>query len=222
VYKRQLLCIALYRLSQLKLYVAYRSVKPLWLLIAMTICIHGIWGDSAPFFKIPLLNLNFSLGGLLQGLFYAIRIVILVLLASLLTLTTAPMSISDGLYKLMRPFEKLGMPAQDLAMMISIALRFIPILMEEAQRIHRAQLSRGVKYSGSVFKKLQSLLPILIPLFLSTFRRANELAVAMETRCYQSGHPRTSLYTLKLSREDYLTVLIVVPLGLSPLLLKVW
>lgn len=213
-----LLVTALFALSRLPLSWAWRSVRPLWVLIALTLFIHTLFDPRGPAWVLPGLAWRFSWPGLLTGLFFGLRIIVLVLLASLLTLTTAPMAIADGLYRFFRPLERLGLPAQDLAMMISIALRFIPILMEEAQRIYKAQLARGARFSGSLIQRARSVLPILIPLFLSTFRRANELAVAMEVRCYQSGHPRTSLYTLRMGRTDWLALASLVPL-LSPVAL---
>jgi len=192
-----------YRLAGFNLKVIQQTVRPLWVLIGFTFVIHVVLDQSAPRWVFPGTGMGLSLAGCSQGLLFSLRLLCLVLMAGLLTLTTAPMSIAEALYRLIRPAERLGLPAQDLAMMISIALRFIPILMEEAQRIYKAQLARGVTFQGNALRRARMILPILIPLFLSTFRRANELAVAMEARCYQSGQTRTSLYSLKFNKLDW-------------------
>ncbi|MCK5149183.1 energy-coupling factor transporter transmembrane protein EcfT [bacterium] len=206
----------IYRLAGLSLIFAWKSIRPLSILIIFTILIHSLGNSGSASQHIPYLNISFTRSGFFSGLFFGVRIINLIMWASLLTLTTAPMAIADGIYRLIRPLKKIGLPAQDLAMMISIALRFIPILFEEALRIHKAQRARGASFSGNIIQRARSILPLLIPLFIATFRRANELAIAMEARCYHSEHPRTSYYTLSFAKLDII-VFISMPAILAPI-----
>jgi len=134
-----------------------------------------------------------------------LRLIFLVLFASLLTLTTAPMSLTDGLEKLLTPFAKIGLPAHELAMMMSIALRFIPTLIDETDKIMKAQKARGADFeSGNVWQRAKSMIPLLVPLFVSAFRRADELAMAMEARCYRGSQGRTRMKQLQYRPTDVL------------------
>ena len=141
-------------------------------------------------------------------------------ISSILTFTTSPIVLTDGIEQLLRPFARFGVPAHELAMMMTIALRFIPTLLDETDRIMKAQTARGADFeSGNLLHKVKALLPLLIPLFISAFRRADELAVAMEARCYRGGEGRTRLHQLHYARRDTLTfvavmVLVAVLLGL--------
>jgi energy-coupling factor transport system permease protein len=142
-------------------------------------------------------------GGVSQGFLLAFRLVLLVLSTSILTLTTSPIALTDAIEIALRPLTRFGVPAHELAMMMTIALRFIPTLIEEAEKIMKAQLARGADFeSGGLFKRAKSLLPLLIPLFISAFRRADELAMAMEARCYRGGEGRTKYKVLIYSRLD--------------------
>ncbi|MCR5610710.1 MAG: energy-coupling factor transporter transmembrane protein EcfT [Clostridiales bacterium] len=154
-----------------------------------------------------------STGGIKQALFIVLRLVALVTGASLLTLTTTPVSLTEGLEKLLAPLKIIKFPAHELAMMMTIALRFIPTLLEEADKIMKAQLARGADLeSGNIFKKTKAMVPILIPLFVNSFRRAEELALAMESRCYHGGEGRTKLKVLKFHLRDLWAVLIMAAL----------
>ncbi len=134
-----------------------------------------------------------------------LRLIFLILGASLLTLTTSPIALTDGIEYLLKPFKKIHVPAHEIAMMMTIALRFIPTLLEETDKIMKAQTARGASIdSGNIFSRAKAMVPILIPLFISAFRRADELATAMECRCYHGGEGRTRLYELKLTRVDFL------------------
>lgn len=142
-----------------------------------------------------------------EGVFFAafmvLRLVFLIVGTSLLTLTTSPIALTDGIERLLSPFKKIGFPAHELAMMMTIALRFIPTLMEETDKIIKAQSARGADFeSGNLFRRAKAMIPILIPLFISAFRRADELATAMECRCYRGGRGRTRLHELKMHRVD--------------------
>lgn len=145
----------------------------------------------------------------LQSFFLSIRIILLVAGASMLTLTTSPIALTDGLEKLLSPLKIFHFPAHELAMMMTIALRFVPTLMDESEKIRNAQMSRGADFeSGNIFKRVKSMIPILIPLFVSSFRKADELATAMESRCYHGGDGRTRLHQLKFRKEDLFAILI--------------
>jgi len=146
--------------------------------------------------------------GLEEGLFVIIRLVTLVLFSLLLTLTTTPLSLTHGLGYFLKPLGRIGLPAEEVVMIMAIALRFIPTLIEESQRLMRAQVSRGADFeSGSVFRKAKNLAPLIVPLFVSAFRRADELALAMEARGYRLGAKRTRLYEDLIKMQDWFVLL---------------
>lgn len=148
--------------------------------------------------------------GLKNAGFMVIRLIYLILGSSVLTLTTTPNQLTDGLEKSLKPLNKIRVPVHEIAMMMSIALRFIPILIEETDKIMKAQLARGADFeSGNLLKKAKSMVPLLVPLFVSAFRRANDLAMAMEARCYHGGEGRTKMKPLKYRRRDGVTYIIV-------------
>ena len=141
--------------------------------------------------------------GIKVSVFMAIRLVFLIIGCSLMTLTTTPNNLTDGMEKLLKPLSKIKVPVHEVAMMMSIALRFIPILLEETDKIMKAQIARGADFeSGNLIKKVKSMVPILVPLFVSAFRRANDLAMAMEARCYQGGEGRTKMKPLVYTQND--------------------
>ena len=141
--------------------------------------------------------------GLRSAIFMVLRIVMLIMGTFLLTYTTSPISLTDGLESLLSPLKKLRLPVHELAMMMSIALRFIPTLIEETDKIMSAQKARGADFeSGNIFQRAKALVPILVPLFISAFRRADELATAMECRCYHGGQGRTALHVLRYRAAD--------------------
>ena len=158
----------------------------------------------------------------LQSCFLSLRIILLVAGASMLTLTTSPIALTDGLEKLLMPLRIFHFPAHELAMMMTIALRFVPTLMDESEKIRNAQMSRGADFeSGNVFKRVKSMIPILIPLFVSSFRKADELAIAMESRCYHGGDGRTRMHQLKFRKEDLAAILITLAFLASLILVMV-
>lgn len=149
-----------------------------------------------------------------QSFFISLRLVLLVAGTSLMTLTTSPISLTDGLERLLKPFAKLRFPAHELAMMMTIALRFIPTLMEEADKIKKAQLARGADFeSGNILNRAKSMIPILVPLFVSAFRRADDLAMAMESRCYHGGEGRTRMRVLRFTGADAAAAIVVCAMG---------
>ena len=148
--------------------------------------------------------------GFMTALRFSARLIFLVTGASLLTLTTSPVVLTDGLERLLSPLRRFGFPSHELAMMMSIALRFIPTLLEEADKIMKAQMARGADFeTGNLLEKARAMLPLLVPLFVSAFRRAGDLAVAMESRCYHGGEGRTRVRVLKTTRNDALAALAV-------------
>ena len=193
-------------LSKVEVKYLIRSVKPLLFIILFTFVIHLFMtrgGEVLWHWKF----LRIERKGLEMGSFMALRLIFLIMYTSLLTLTTSPLELTDGLENLLNPFKRLGVPAHELAMMMTIALRFIPTLLEEAKKIMKAQQARGADFeSGNLIKKAKSLIPLLVPLFVNAFRRADDLAVAMEARCYQGGENRTRMNELKFARRDYITL----------------
>lgn len=149
--------------------------------------------------------------GLVSAVKMAVRLIYLILGTSVVTLTTTPNSLTDGLEKALGPLNKVKIPVHEIAMMMSIALRFIPILVEETDKIMKAQIARGADFeSGNLIKKAKSMVPLLVPLFISAFRRANDLAMAMEARCYHGGRGRTKMKPLKYKKRDRIVYLVVV------------
>jgi energy-coupling factor transport system permease protein len=148
--------------------------------------------------------------GIKQAVFLALRLVFLILATSLLTLTTSPIEFTDGLESLMKPLKVIHFPVHELAMMMTIAIRFIPTLLEETDKIMNAQTARGAEFdSGNVFKRAYNMVPLLVPLFVSAFRRADELALAMESRCYMGGNKRTRMKVLSMHLRDLAASVVV-------------
>lgn len=142
--------------------------------------------------------------GLRVSVFMAIRLIYLIVGSSLMTLTTTPNSLTDGIESVLKPLNKINVPVHEIAMMMSIALRFIPILLEETDKIMKAQMARGADFeSGNLVQKAKAMIPLLVPLFISAFRRATDLAMAMEARCYRGGEGRTKMKPLQYSQRDH-------------------
>jgi energy-coupling factor transport system permease protein len=207
-----LLLILLYimvRVSKISFSTIIKGLKPLWFLIGFTLIIHTFFTKGPE--NDTLLQLGrFSIDkyGIRQGVFMASRLALLVMNTSLLTLTTSPIALTDAIEGLLSPFKKVGVPAHELAMMMTIALRFIPTLLEETDKIMKAQMARGADFeSGNILQRAKALVPLLVPLFVSAFRRADELAMAMESRCYRGGTGRTRMKVLKTTIKDYLAFL---------------
>ena len=150
--------------------------------------------------------------GMFQGAVFSLRLVVIMLIAALLMLTTAPLDVSDGIERLLKPLERFGLPAHELAMMMVIALRFIPTLVEEADRLQKAQAARGADFTGNPIRRVRKMTALLVPLMLSAFRRAEELAVAMESRCYRGGTGRTQFRVMVLTRSDFVAIAAVATL----------
>ena len=187
----------------------FKALKPLkWLLPFMFLLHLFLVKTGAVLWQWKFLSI--TTGGIRQAIFIVMRLFALVSGSSLLTLTTTPVSLTEGLEKLLSPLKIIKFPAHELAMMMTIALRFIPTLLEESDKIMKAQLSRGADLeSGNIFKRAKAMLPIIIPLFINSFRRAEELALAMESRCYHGGKGRTRLRVLKFGMRDLWAFLIM-------------
>lgn len=182
-----------------------RSLRPLLIVIILTFALNALFTPGEAVIKVGFITATRE--GVERGTFMTIRLALLITASSLLTLTTSPMALTDGIERVLNPFRRIGVPAHEFAMMMTIALRFIPTLMEEADRTMKAQMARGADFeSGSLVRRARSFIPLLVPLFVSAFRRADELATAMEARCYRGGEGRTRLKVLRIKALDYLTV----------------
>ncbi|MGH4120637.1 energy-coupling factor transporter transmembrane component T family protein [Clostridium sp.] len=182
----------------------YKGLKPIFILLLITAVLNiFMTSGNEVLFKWKFITIYKE--GLIIAAFMIIRLVFLIIGTSILTLTTSPIELTDGIERLLNPFKRIGVPAHELAMMMTIALRFIPTLMDETDKIMKAQMARGADFeSGNLISRAKSLIPILVPLFISSFRRADELAMAMESRCYKGGEGRTRMKELKITRKDYI------------------
>ncbi|SHH56190.1 energy-coupling factor transport system permease protein [Caloranaerobacter azorensis DSM 13643] len=208
-------------ISMSKIPVKYilKGLKPLLPIIIITFLLNLFMTRGQVVFEIGPLDVTIE--GLNKASFMAFRLIFLIVGTSLLTLTTSPISLTDGIEKLLNPFKKIGVPAHELAMMMTIALRFIPTLLEEAEKIMKAQMARGADFeSGNVLNRAKSLVPLLVPLFISAFRRADELAMAMEARCYRGGENRTRMKQLILNTRDFIAMSIMLILFVIILLYR--
>jgi energy-coupling factor transport system permease protein len=196
--------MVLVALSHIRVRIVLRSVRPIIFLIIFAMVIHFFTVRGTPLFRVG--SIVISLEGLTSGLLTALRISLMVIQTSLLlTLTTTPIAIADAMERLLLPLKHLHFPVQEFSMMMSIAMRFVPTLLDEAMRLMKAQSSRGADFdTGGLMRRARGLVSILVPLFVSSFRRADDLAVAMEARCYGGTSSRTTLYAMKLQRRDYL------------------
>ncbi len=206
--------LALLLFSRVPPSVFFRSLRLLFLLIAFAALFHifftpgetvGAWGP-----------IKISREGLWQAGFMAARLLLLVGAASLLTFTTTPVALTDGIERMLRPLQALGFPGHELAMMMSIALRFIPTIMEEAEKVRKAQMARGIVLGiGSLKETAKAALPFMVPLFAAAFRRADELAYAMEARAYRGGVGRTTMKALRLAAPDVAAMALMALLALA-------
>lgn len=178
-----------------------RGLRPIIFLLSLTFVLQLFLTPGTPILALgPLVG---TLEGLRTGFFMVLRLLLLLVMASLLTLTTSPVALTDGLESVLAPLGWVGLPTRELAMMMTIALRFIPTLMEEADKVMKAQMARGADFeSGNALRRVRSLVPLLVPLFVSAFRRADELATAMEARGYDGGAERTRMNRLHATRLD--------------------
>ena len=201
------LCLAVcVRISRVGVKQLVRGLKPVLVIIIFTGILNLFFTPGDRYiFEWGFLHVSDT--GLRSAVFMVLRIMLLVMGTFLMTYTTSPIRLTDGLESLLNPLKKIHEPVHELAMMMAIALRFIPTLIEETDKIMSAQKARGADFdSGNIFQKAKALVPILVPLFISAFRRADELATAMECRCYHGGEGRTKLHVLKYQRRDYVAL----------------
>ncbi|HPZ90915.1 MAG: energy-coupling factor transporter transmembrane protein EcfT [Firmicutes bacterium] len=183
-----------------------RGLRPLYFIIAFTLLLH-IFFTKGGRVLVQWGPVSLETQGLYTGLLMAWRLVLLVTTSSLLTLTTSPIALTDAIESILSPLRPLGFPAHELAMMMTIALRFIPTLLEEAEKIMKAQMARGADFeSGNLIQRARAMVPLLVPLFVSSFRRADDLALAMEARCYRGGKGRTRMKVARITGADWLTL----------------
>lgn len=192
------------KLSNIPVSYVIKGVKPLRWIILFTFVINIFFVSGGKiFFEFGFLKITEI--GVRTAIFMAIRLIMLVVGTSLLTLTTSPIELTDGIENACSPLKKIGFPAHELAMMMTIALRFIPTLLDETDKIMKAQMSRGADFeSNNIINRAKNMVPLLIPLFVSAFRRADELAMAMEARCYRGGENRTKMKESTLGKNDYI------------------
>jgi len=203
-------------ISKLKFEYIYKGLKPIFILLMITgvLNIFMIQGKTL-WFTFGFINIYKE--GVYTATFMMLRLVFLIVGTSILTLTTSPIELTDGIEKLLNPFKKIGIPAHELAMMMTIALRFIPTLIDETDKIMKAQMARGADFeTGNILTRAKNLIPLLVPLFISSFRRADELAMAMEARCYRGGDGRTRMKQLRMTYRDLVaTFTFIMFLGLT-------
>lgn len=194
--------VALIALSRLPVGMVLKSIKPLWWIILFSFAMHLFSTPGESLVQVWLFNITEE--GILKGFIISLRLVLLIAVSSLLMFTTSPLKLTDALESLMSPLKRLGFPAHELAMMMTIAMRFIPTLLEETDKIIKAQQSRGSSIGdGNFLQRTKGMLPVLVPLFISAFRRADELSIAMEARCYRGGEDRTRMKQQRVHRIDY-------------------
>lgn len=209
-------------ISQIKVRLVLSGLRPLLYLLIFTAVLNiFLSGGETILFQFWIIRATKE--GLYTAGVMALRLIFLVLGSSMLTFTTSPIVLTDGIEHLLRPFKKLGLPAHEIAMMMTIAIRFIPTILEETDKIMKAQTARGADFeTGSILRRAKAMIPLLIPLFVSAFRRADELAVAMECRCYHGGDGRSRLHTLQVSAADYQTLPVAVLLCAGVVLTRMY
>lgn len=198
------------KISKVPLKFIVKGLKAILFLLLFTVAMNLFLTDGGKIL-VNIGFLNITERGLRVSVFMALRLLYLVIGSSLMTFTTTPNALTDGIESLLRPLNKIGVPVHEVAMMMSIALRFIPILLEETDKIMKAQIARGADLeSGNLIQKAKAMIPILVPLFVSSFRRANDLAMAMEARCYHGGEGRTKMKPLIYKKRDWAAYGIVI------------
>lgn len=199
---------AVIRLSKVPFGFITRGMRAIGFLLIITVVFNMFLTPGKPIFSVWIFTLTWE--GLRTAVFMGWRLCLLIIGSSLMTLTTTPNHLTDGMEKALRPLSKIGVPVHEIAMMMSISLRFIPILLEETDKIMKAQIARGADFeSGNLIQKAKAMVPLLVPLFISAFRRANDLAMAMESRCYRGGEGRTKMKPLiykKVDKVGYLCI----------------
>ena len=200
---------AVIAVSRVPLKFIFRGLTAVFLIIAFTFILNLFMVDGRVLWQWKFLTITYE--GVSRAFFMAVRLILLIIGSTIMTLTTKPVELTDGLEKLLKPFSKIGLPSHEIALMMTIALRFIPTLMEETDKIIKAQQARGADFeSGNLLQRAKSLIPILVPLFVSSFRIAQDLALAMEARCYRGGGGRTRMNEIRFRRGDAFAAVLMV------------
>ncbi|MDD4772034.1 MAG: energy-coupling factor transporter transmembrane component T [Eubacteriales bacterium] len=209
-------------ISRIPIKIIVKGLRPLIVIIAFTAIINILW-TKGEVLMVDFYFINIYLEGIMYALLMIIRITSLLAGTSvILTYTTSPIALTDGLERLLAPLKSIHLPVHEFAMMMTIALRFIPTLIEETDKIMNAQKARGADFStGSLTKRAKALIPILIPLFISAFRRADELSTAMECRCYRGGDNRTRMTVLRMRPADFITIALLAMSCIITILLNI-
>lgn len=223
-----LFLFAVIRMSKVPFKHIVRGLKPIVMLLMITVIFNlFLTRNGDVLFHAGILTV--TEGGLVTAVYMAVRLVYLIIGSSLMTFTTTPNELTDGIEALLHPLNKVHVPVHEVAMMMSIALRFIPILLEETDKIMKAQQARGADFeSGNIIQRAKAMIPILVPLFVSAFRRANDLAMAMEARCYRGGEGRTKMKPLRYKSRDRIAYIVVIVYVIAVVLvgrcipLRVW
>lgn len=203
-----LLLVTLIAISEIPFFYIVRGLRFIFALLIMSAACNMFFTGGRVFWHYGIIKITYE--GITKALFISIRLILLIIGSSLLTLTTTPNNLTDGMEKSLGFLEKIKVPVHDIAMMMSIALRFIPILMDETDRIMKAQTSRGADFeSGGIIKKARAMIPLLVPLIIAAFRRASDLATAMDARCYVGGKGRTRMRPLQYARRDGIAYLLI-------------
>ncbi len=206
-------------ISTVPIWFVLKGIKPLLFFIVFTAILNIFMTSGRVLWSYGFAVITYE--GINYAIFMVLRIVFLVLGTSMLTYTTSPIELTDGLEHLLKPFKKVGLPAHELAMMMTIALRFVPTLLEETDKIMKAQTARGADFeSGNLIARAKALIPLLVPLFISAFRRADELAIAMECRCYRGGEGRTRLYEPKTGIIDIIASIVIIIFAITVIMLN--
>lgn len=196
------------KMSKVPLGFMLKGLKPIFFIVILTFVLNIFMIDGRVLAKWWIFTVTVE--GLRQAIFMAVRLILLILGSSVLTFTTKPINLTDAIEYLLNPLKKIKVPVHELAMMMSIALRFIPTLLEETDKIIKAQQARGADFeTGNIIKRAKRLVPILVPLFIGAFRIAQDMAMAMEARCYRGGEGRTKMHALKYVKRDYIAYLIM-------------
>ena len=196
-----------------------RGLKPVMIIIIFTAILNLFFTTGTPLVKLGPVTITRE--GAVRAVFMVLRITLLIFGTFLLTYTTSPIALTDAMESLFSPLKKLKVPVHEMSMMMSMALRFIPTLIEETDKIMSAQKARGADFeSGNFIRRARALVPILVPLFVSAFRRADELATAMESRCYHGGEGRTALHVLRFRAADYLSLALFLALAAAVIVLR--
>ena len=212
--------VCMIRLSKVPVKFMVKGMKAIAFLIVITVVFNMLMTPGEPI--VSFWKRTITREGAVMAFTMTLRLTYLIIGSSIMTLTTTPNQLTDGLETLLGPLKKIHVPVHEIAMMMSIALRFIPILMDETDKIMKAQMARGASFdTGNLMQRAKSLVPLLVPLFISAFRRANDLAMAMEARCYRGGDSRTKMKPLKYAKADALGYLVLVLLFASSVAIRV-